>query len=164
MHGHMEAVAVVAEVLEGTLAAVADILAVDTLADTAVTLVAAGGTRVVIIILEVLVITVAAIMVMARVLSVAGVADGVTARAFMVAIGDGDGRFIIPTIGGGRIILPTIGEDPIPILIHIMQPRQRPCRSPLRTATKDKSNPTIGIIVRIHKATTRMLKTVRAVG
>ena len=64
MHGDME-------VVEGTLVAVADILAVDmavdTLADTAATLVAAGGTQVVIIILAVLVITVTA-----RALMVAG--------------------------------------------------------------------------------------------
>ena len=72
MHGAMEAVAVVAEVVEGTLVAVEDILAVDTLADTAATLAAGGTRRVVIIILAVLVTTVVAIM--------------VTARAFMVAI------------------------------------------------------------------------------
>ena len=87
MLGHMEAVAVVAEVVEATLVAVADILAVDTLADTAVTLVAAGGTRVVIIILEVLVIMVVAIM-------VAGVADGVT---------------VIPVVIGGTWVLLGMG-------------------------------------------------------
>ena len=139
MHGHMVAVA---EVVEGTLEVEADILAVDTLADTAVTLVAAGGTRVV------------AIM-------VAGVADGVT--AIPVAIG-GD----LDSIGdgNGRLILPTIGEDPIPILIHIMimQPLQRPCRTLLSTPTKDKSNLITGISVGTHRVITPTSKIVRAAG
>ena len=147
MHGHMEAVA---EVAEGTLA------------DTAVTLAAAGGTRAVIIILVALVITVVAIMAMAHVLSVAGVADGVT--AIPVAIGGDLGSMVI-RIGGGPICMPIHIPMSILIMSILITYLHRGALSSLpRIANRNNSNPTTGIIVRIRKATTRTSKTVRAVG